>query len=127
ERGLLGRRRSEPTRHGLQVERDGPGGREAAEAGDHPHRRDGGDECLHYDFSDSHTRLPPTTSYEPLPSPLQSQSRPAYVTLLHGAGRTHDFVFQTTSNWPSSRILPMWSGFHVWWFFSSTLSGRSVL
>src|SRR5256712_722266 len=98
ERALLGRRCSEPTRRRLPIQRAGPGGRDAAEPGQHPRRREDDGERAHYDLSDSHIRLPPTTSKEPLPPLLQSQSRPGYVTSLHGAGRTHDLVFQTTSN-----------------------------
>src|SRR5262249_53197290 len=91
---------------GLGVEVDGRRARRGRNrAGHDERRREQRDE--RYDFSDSHIRFPPTMSKLPLPPLDQSQPRPGYVTSLHGAGRTQSFVFHTTSNWPSSRILPM--------------------
>src|SRR2546428_530813 len=98
ERTLLGRRCGEPTRHRFQIRRAGPGGRDAAQPGQHPRRREDDRDRAAYDLSDNHIREPPSTSKEPLPPLLQSQSRPGYVTPLHGAGLTHDLVFQTPSN-----------------------------
>src|SRR5260370_859731 len=70
ERALLRRRRGEPAGDGLEIEVTGRRGREAAEPGDHPRRREGGDQRAPYALSHSHTRLPPTISYDPLPPPL---------------------------------------------------------